>query len=193
VLGGRDGLLQQLLVGLRAEVGCATGQPVQAGEDLSHARMLAEAEGDLPSVVLHRATMCVIDGMHRLRAAELRGDKTIAVRFFDGDDDAAFVLAVQANIAHGLPLSFADREAAAVRIPEDPVPEGRRRLIKSGGGQPSAASMRPRPSNGKQLSRDRQLEPASMMDALRRDPSPRFTRCGPATASLAGRTNDRPG
>jgi hypothetical protein len=38
------------------------------------------------------------------------------VRFFDGDERAAFVLAVEANISHGLPLTFADRIAAAERI-----------------------------------------------------------------------------
>ena len=60
--------------------------------------------------------MRVIDGMHRLRAAKLRGDETILVRFFDGDDREAFLLSVDANIKHGLPLSRADREAAAGRI-----------------------------------------------------------------------------
>jgi hypothetical protein len=60
--------------------------------------------------------MRVIDGMHRLRAAKLRNHKSIAVRFFDGDDIEAFVLAVKANRAHGLPLSLADRDSAAARI-----------------------------------------------------------------------------
>jgi hypothetical protein len=60
--------------------------------------------------------MRVIDGMHRLRAAELRQRHDIAVRFFDGDESAAFVLAVRANIAHGLPLSLADRKVAAAQI-----------------------------------------------------------------------------
>lgn len=60
--------------------------------------------------------MQVVDGAHRLRAAELRGDKHIRVRFFDGSKADAFVLAVGSNIAHGLPLSMADRKAAAARI-----------------------------------------------------------------------------
>lgn len=46
----------------------------------------------------------------------LRGEDRIAVRFFDGDEKDAFVLAVRANIAHGLPLSLADRTSAAARI-----------------------------------------------------------------------------
>jgi ParB-like chromosome segregation protein Spo0J len=60
--------------------------------------------------------MRVIDGMHRLRAAKCRGQTEIAVQFFDGTEQDALVLAVQANIAHGLPLSLAERKAAAARI-----------------------------------------------------------------------------
>jgi ParB-like chromosome segregation protein Spo0J len=60
--------------------------------------------------------MQVVDGMHRLQAAILRGDESISVQYFDGDDDEAFVAAVKANLAHGLLLSQADRQAAAERI-----------------------------------------------------------------------------
>lgn len=79
-------------------------------------RVLAQAQAELPPIVVHRATMRVIDGLHRLRAAELRGQDTIAVRFFDGTEADAFVLAVEANIAHGLPLSMPDRKRATSRI-----------------------------------------------------------------------------
>lgn len=78
--------------------------------------MLAAALGELPPIIVHRSTMRVIDGTHRLRAAELRGQQTIAVKFFDGSDIDAFVLAVKSNTAHGLPLSLADRKRAAERI-----------------------------------------------------------------------------
>ena len=78
--------------------------------------MLAESDAALPPIVVHRSTMRVIDGMHRLRAARLRGQDEIDVRFYDGDEDNAFVIAVAANITHGLPLSLADRTAAAARI-----------------------------------------------------------------------------
>ena len=72
--------------------------------------------------------MRVIDGMHRLRAAQLRGEKEIEVRFFDGTDELAFLLAVKTNVTHGLPLSRADRMAAAVRIVEN-RPEWSNRAI----------------------------------------------------------------
>ena len=90
--------------------------PRLGGEDEEHIRMLAEIDGPLPPIIVHRSTMRVIDGMHRLHAAAMRGDETIDVRFFDGTEAAAFMLAVRSNIEHGRPLSQADRHAAAERI-----------------------------------------------------------------------------
>lgn len=91
--------------------------PRLAGEDDEHISMLADAETELPPIVVHRPTMRVIDGMHRLRAAMLRGSERINVLFVDDVDGTdLFVLAVKANIAHGLPLALADRKAAAARI-----------------------------------------------------------------------------
>lgn len=90
--------------------------PRLAGEDTAHIRVLAEATTELPPILVHRGTMRVIDGMHRLRVAMMKGRREIGVRFFDGTEEDAFVAAVTANIGHGLPLSLADREAAAARI-----------------------------------------------------------------------------
>jgi ParB-like chromosome segregation protein Spo0J len=90
--------------------------PRARGHDKAHVDVLAQAEGRLPPILVHRPTMRIIDGAHRVEAAKLRGEKEIEVSFFDGDEDAAFVLAVRANITHGLPLTLADRSAAAVRI-----------------------------------------------------------------------------
>ncbi len=86
------------------------------GEDHAHARLLAWTPQDLPPILVHRSSMTVIDGMHRVMAARLRGDKAIAAHFFEGGDSEAFVAAVRANIEHGKPLSLADREQAAERI-----------------------------------------------------------------------------
>jgi hypothetical protein len=85
-------------------------------EDAEHIRLLADSGATLPPILVHRPTMRVIDGMRRLGAAVLRGDDSIEVRFFDGPEDEAFILAVQANIAHGRPLSLGDRTSAAERI-----------------------------------------------------------------------------
>lgn len=90
--------------------------PRSDGEDEAHIRLLATADTRLPPILVHRGTMRVIDGMHRLRAARLRGDETIEVRYYEGCAELAFVLGVRANVTHGLPLSLADREAAAARI-----------------------------------------------------------------------------
>lgn len=90
--------------------------PRLAGEDKEHTRRLAETEQDLPPILVHRRTMTVVDGMHRVRAAILRGRSTIDVTFFDGDEEAAFIRAVEENREHGLPLTISDRKAAAARI-----------------------------------------------------------------------------
>ncbi|WP_194905612.1 ParB/RepB/Spo0J family partition protein [Catenulispora rubra] len=87
-----------------------------AGADGAYVRSMADAAGDLPPIVVHRATMKVIDGVHRLQAARLNGQATIQVRFFDGQDDDGYLLAVAMNVIHGRPLSMEDRIAAAERI-----------------------------------------------------------------------------
>ncbi|MFI0373198.1 ParB N-terminal domain-containing protein [Actinomadura sp. 1N219] len=92
------------------------GSPRSRAEDPEHVRVLAAATEPLPPIIVHRPTMRVIDGRHRVLAARRRGEEHIEARFFDGDEDHAFVLAVSANLAHGLPLSFAERKAAAARV-----------------------------------------------------------------------------
>jgi len=77
---------------------------------------LAEMDTPLPPILVDKRTMRVIDGMHRLMAASLQGRETIDVVFFDGSDADMFLRAVQENVTHGLPLSHADRRAAAERI-----------------------------------------------------------------------------
>lgn len=90
--------------------------PRALAEDDEHVRALAEADTALPPILVHRPTMRVVDGRHRLRAAQVRGRDRIEVRFVDDDDADLFVLAVRENVSHGLPLSLAERKAAAVRI-----------------------------------------------------------------------------
>jgi ParB-like chromosome segregation protein Spo0J len=90
--------------------------PRLAGLDEEHARVLAESGCSLPPILVNRRTMRVVDGAHRVLAAGLRGETEINAWFCDCDDESAFVLAVRSNVAHGLPLSKADRTAAAERI-----------------------------------------------------------------------------
>lgn len=86
------------------------------GEDKAHIKRLAEADAPLPPILVDRGTMRVIDGMHRLMAASMVGRETIDVIFYEGREDDIFLHAVQENVTHGLPLSQADRRAAAERI-----------------------------------------------------------------------------
>lgn len=83
-----------------------------------HVRALADSPTGWPPIMVQRRTLHVIDGVHRVHAARRRGDTTIAVTFYEGDDRDAFVEAVRANAQHGLALSLAERAAAAARILE---------------------------------------------------------------------------
>lgn len=86
------------------------------GTDEAHVRRLVEVFESVPPILVHRPTMRVVDGMHRVRAAAVLGRDLIDAQFFDGGDDEAFIQSVARNIAHGLPLSVADRRAAVCRI-----------------------------------------------------------------------------
>jgi ParB-like chromosome segregation protein Spo0J len=108
--------IRDIVVEVEIDSLSAEGSPRISGENPEHVQALAEAQAQLPPIIVHSSTMRVIDGAHRLRAAQLRGDQKIPVRFFDGDEADAFVLAVESNIAHGLPLTMADRKRAAARI-----------------------------------------------------------------------------
>lgn len=94
----------------------ANDSPRLGGESCDHARALAESDAAVPPILVDRSTSRVIDGMHRLHAAILRGAREIPVVYFDGSEEDAFVVAVRANTTHGLPLARADRKAAARRI-----------------------------------------------------------------------------
>lgn len=86
------------------------------GQDKEHIRILAETSSPLPPITVHRPTMRVIDGTHRVHAALLNGRDVIEARELDCDEQVAFILAVTTNVTHGMPLSKRDRTAAAARI-----------------------------------------------------------------------------
>ncbi|MYV66897.1 ParB N-terminal domain-containing protein, partial [Streptomyces sp. SID2131] len=86
------------------------------GLDEEHVRRLVGIYASLPPVLVHRGTLRVVDGMHRIAAAAHQGLTSVEVQYFDGADEEAFLRSVTANITHGLPLSVADRKAAAERI-----------------------------------------------------------------------------
>lgn len=86
--------------------------------DQAHIAALAEVLDQVPPIVVHAPTMRVIDGVHRVMAAQSLGRATFPAQLFEGDETAARVEAVRSNIAHGKPLSLAEREAAAAGILE---------------------------------------------------------------------------
>jgi hypothetical protein len=94
----------------------AGDSPRLDGENDQHIEMLASVDEPLPPILVQRGTLRVVDGMHRLRATMVKGRATIAVQFFDGTEDEAFVRAVTENTKHGLPLTMADRRAATAKI-----------------------------------------------------------------------------
>lgn len=89
-------------------------QARESGLSESHVALLAESNPcELPPILvapLGDGTYGVLDGFHRLAAAELLGVETIRCIVAEG---AGYPEAVAANIHHGLPLSKADRKAAA--------------------------------------------------------------------------------
>ncbi|MFD5336596.1 hypothetical protein [Streptomyces hawaiiensis] len=112
----RDTLLRAPVEIVPLEALRITGSPRRTVEDPAHSRKLADTGAGLPPLFVHRPSMTVIDGIHRLRAAQMRGRPTIAVRFFDGSAEDGRLLAVALNVTHGLPLTLGERTAAAERI-----------------------------------------------------------------------------
>lgn len=147
--------------------------PRLEGVDASHAQTLAEVHTELPPILVHRPTMRVIDGMHRLNAAVLCGHDTIAVQYFEGSEEEAFLLAVEANTSHGLPLTLADRRAAAERIIRS-RPEASDRWVAAivGLAAKTVASVRRQAGAGvsdigKRIGRDGRLRPLSSIEGRR--------------------------
>jgi ParB-like chromosome segregation protein Spo0J len=91
------------------------GSP-RSHEDEAHVQRLVDAEWPLPPILVHRPTMQIVDGHHRVSAAIRKGIDEIEACFIDGSLDSAFIAAVEANARHGLPLSVSERRAAAAKI-----------------------------------------------------------------------------
>ena len=81
--------------------------------DTDHVAALADVADRLPPVVVDERSMTVIDGVHRLEAYRALGRSHIPVVFFKGSDMEALVVAIQANIQHGKPLTRTERQDAA--------------------------------------------------------------------------------
>ncbi|WP_330333186.1 transcriptional regulator [Streptomyces sp. NBC_00536] len=144
--------------------------PRSEGPDQEHVARLSEVEGPLPPILVRRSDMRVIDGMHRLLAALIRGQGTIDVEFFEGTAEEAFLRAVQANITHGLPLSQTDRRVAATRIIESHPQMSDRAIARASGiGAKAVATIRRRstdavPQLNVRIGRDGRARPLSSVE-----------------------------
>ena len=84
--------------------------------DQGHVAALVEVLGDVPPIMVHKTSMRVIDGVHRVLAARLAGRPTVRGVLFEGDEVAARIEAVRCNVAHGKPLTLAERQSAALGV-----------------------------------------------------------------------------
>lgn len=91
----------------------AAKSAVRSSIDHEHAARLAEVLDRCPPIVVAENGTVLIDGLHRLEAARLRGWDTIPVVFVPVASPADLLLAAaSANRAHGLPLTREQRRDA---------------------------------------------------------------------------------
>lgn len=94
-------------------------QPRVGGLDHVHVRSLEETPDHWPPVAVVRQghRYLLVDGFHRLAAAQNLGLPEIAAVVLDPPDDGDLHgLAFRLNLGHGRPLTLADRRAYAARI-----------------------------------------------------------------------------
>src|SRR5947209_2577247 len=87
-------------------------QPRTGGIDPGHVLALEESAGRWPPVVAVQweGEYVLVDGFHRLCAAQNLGLEAIEVRLVDlSPGQPIWALAFELNAAHGRPLSLADR------------------------------------------------------------------------------------
>lgn len=148
----------------------------QAGTDATHVRLLADAAASvkLPSILVQKNSLRIIDGMHRVEAAKLCGVHAIGARIVDCTDQEALVLAVKSNTLHGLPLSRADRISGAKRIlASHPDWSDRAVAVITGLSAKAIASLRnstvgDSPLHLKRLGRDGKRRPVAVGEGRRR-------------------------
>ena len=94
-------------------------QPRVGGLDPEHVQELATVAGQWPPlrVVKHGRGYLLVDGFHRLAAAQNLNFKHVAVEVLEPPADGDLhALAFALNAAHGRPLTLSDRRAFAARL-----------------------------------------------------------------------------
>lgn len=85
------------------------------GLNEAHVAALAEVCEGWPPIVVTEDNV-LVDGHHRLAAAQQLGLDRIAAVVFKGSRADAYVEAVRSNISHGMPLTLSERRRAGVQI-----------------------------------------------------------------------------
>jgi hypothetical protein len=75
-----------------------------------------ELGGAWPPILVARDDGLLIDGAHRLAAAQRLGMATIHVELFDGTPEDAFIEFIRRNVTHGLTLTLGERKRAAMQV-----------------------------------------------------------------------------
>jgi ParB-like chromosome segregation protein Spo0J len=162
--------------------------------DARHVAALAEVIDQVPPILVHAASMRVIDGVHRVHAARSLGRSTIRAVIFRGNEAEAHIEAVRSNVAHGKPLSLAEREVAAQRILEL-VPDwsDRRIAVVSGLSPKTVGRLRTRATvdsaqSRARLGRDGRLRPVDPAEVRRRVAEAVRLQPDASTRAIAART-----
>jgi len=142
-----------------------------AGLHEAHVRYLASVYEELPPILVQRLSLRIVDGAHRLAAAELLGLDQVKVAYFSGADREAYIEGLRLNVRHGLPFTLRDRTAAAANLLSLCANWSDRRIAITCGVAPGTVGrMRATVQNG-QLPRregiDGRLRPADPKEARR--------------------------
>ena len=86
------------------------------GVSSKHVEELMSSEGHWPPMLVAHRSHVIIDGVHRFEAAQRLGMNSLVCECTTASPDEAYVEFIRRNVAHGLPLSLSEREAAARRI-----------------------------------------------------------------------------
>ena len=85
------------------------------GLNVAHVAALAEVSEGWPPIVVTEDNV-LVDGHHRVAAAQQLGLDRIAAVVFKGSRADAYVEAVRSNISHGMPLTLSERRRAGAQI-----------------------------------------------------------------------------
>jgi ParB-like chromosome segregation protein Spo0J len=90
--------------------------------DEGHVHVLMDVMDRLPPIVVVADTLTLVDGMHRVEAALRKGRTHLLAEHVELAPGEVLAERIRRNVAHGLPLSVAERKRAAQHLlAEDPA------------------------------------------------------------------------